>query len=97
MLIESEIWTKRELTYYIEKGWKGNNNMLVAKKEVSKRSDILNKKPMIRKSQSTGEMVAGFLDPESGAFEVAMEINDERDIDEFLEEYDLSVVMISKM
>lgn len=42
-------------------------------------------------------MVAGFLDPITGAFEVAMEINDERDIDEFLEEYDLSVVMISKM
>ena len=52
---------------------------------------------MIRKNQSTGEMIAGFLDPETGIFETAMEINDERDIDEFLEEYDLSVVMISKM
>ncbi len=52
---------------------------------------------MIRKNQATEEMVAGFLDPETGIFEVAMEINDERDIDEFLEEYDLSVVMISKM
>ena len=51
----------------------------------------------IRKNQSTGEMVAGFLDPESGVFEVAMEITDERDIDEFLDRYDLSVVMISKM
>lgn len=73
------------------------HSMLVAKREVSERIDILNKKPMIRKNQSTGEMVAGFLDPITGAFEVAMEINDERDIDEFLEEYDLSVVMISKM
>ncbi len=71
--------------------------MLVAKREVSERIDILNKKPMIRKNQSTGEMVAGFLDPMTGAFEVAMEIYDERDIDEFLEEYALSVVMISKM
>ncbi len=52
---------------------------------------------MIRKNQTTGEMVGGFLDPETGVFEAAMEINDERDIDEFLEEYDLSVVMISKM
>ena len=42
-------------------------------------------------------MVAGFLDPESGVFEVAMEITDERDIDEFLDRYDLSVVMISNM
>ena len=52
---------------------------------------------MIRKNQATGEMIAGFLDPVTGAFEVAMEINDERDIDEFLDEYDLSDVMISKM
>ena len=69
--------------------------MLVAKKEAVK-IDVANKKPLIRKNQSTGEMVAGFLDPESGVFEVAMEITDERDIDEFLDRYDLSVVMISK-
>lgn len=70
--------------------------MLVAKKETVK-INVANKKPLIRKNQSTGEMVAGFLDPESGVFEVAMEITDERDIDEFLDRYDLSVVMISKM
>ena len=70
--------------------------MIVAKKEEVK-IDVANKKPLIRKNQSTGEMVAGFLDPESGVFEVAMEITDERDIDEFLDRYDLSVVMISKM
>lgn len=52
---------------------------------------------MIRKNQSTGEMLAGFLNPITGDFEVAMEINDEQDIDEFIDEYDLSVVMISKM
>ena len=66
--------------------------MLVAKKEAVK-IDVANKKPLIRKNQSTGEMVAGFLDPESGVFEVAMEITDERDIDEFLDRYDLSVIM----
>lgn len=71
--------------------------MLAAKKEVSRGIDVLNKKPLIRKNQTTGEMTAGFLDPVTGVFEVAMEISDERDIDEFLEEYDLSVVMISKM
>ena len=70
--------------------------MLVAKIEAVK-IDVANTKPLIRKNQSTGEMVAGFLDPESGVFEVAMEITDERDIDEFLDRYDLSVVMISKM
>ena len=36
--------------------------MLVAKKEAVK-IDVANKKPLIRKNQSTGEMVAGFLDP----------------------------------
>ena len=71
--------------------------MLVAKREVFKKADITSMIPMIRQSQSTGEMVAGFLNPETGDFQVAMEINDERDIDAFLEEYDLSVVMISKM
>ena len=76
---------------------RGSTRMLVAKKEVSKRINVANKKPMIRKNQTTGEMVGGFLDPETGVFEAAMDISDERDIDEFLEEYDLSVVMISKM
>ena len=69
--------------------------MLVAKKEAVK-IDVANKKPLIRKNQSTGEMVAGFLDPESGVFEVAMEITDERDIDEFLESYDLSVLIVTR-
>jgi hypothetical protein len=74
--------------------------MLTAKKEISEvsgRIDILNKKPMIRQSLTTREMVAGFLNPVTGDFEVAMEIDDESDIDSFLDEYDLSVVMISKM
>lgn len=71
--------------------------MVVAKEKVVKKIEIANKKPLIRKNQETGEMIAGFLDPETGVFEVAMDITDERDIDEFLDCYDLSVVMISKM
>lgn len=71
--------------------------MLLAKKEARERIDVRNKKPIIRKNTATGEMVAGFLDPQTGVFELVMEVNDERDIDTFLEEYDLSVVMISKM
>ncbi|MCI7791172.1 MAG: aspartate dehydrogenase [Lachnospiraceae bacterium] len=71
--------------------------MVVAKEKVVKKIEIANKKPLIRKNQETGEMVAGFLDPETGVFEVAMDITDERDVDEFLDCYDLSVVMISKM
>jgi hypothetical protein len=71
--------------------------MLTAKKKVSDKIDVRNKKPMIRQNQATREMIAGFLDPTTGEFEVAYEINEENDIDAFLEEYDLSVVMISKM
>lgn len=71
--------------------------MVLARREVSERIEVINKKPMIRKNQSTGEMLAGFLDPMTGAFEVVMEINDEQDIDDFIDEYDLTVVMISKM
>ncbi|MEE1258392.1 MAG: aspartate dehydrogenase [Lachnospiraceae bacterium] len=71
--------------------------MVVAKEKVVKKIEIANKKPLIRKNHENGEMVAGFLDPETGVFEVAMEVGDERDIDEFLDRYDLSVVMISKM
>ncbi len=71
--------------------------MLVAKKAVCEKIDVLNKKAIIRKNRITGEMVAGFLNPETGVFEAAMEIDNERDIDEFLDEYDLSIVMISNM
>lgn len=80
----------------MKKGFERGKNMLVAKKEVRK-IDVVNKKPLIRKSQSTGEMIAGFLDPETGNFDVVMDIAEEKDIDEFLDRYDLSVVMISKM
>lgn len=95
------LWIRRKIKSPIrrqtEEGLKGDQQMLVAKKAVSEKINVVNKKPMIRKNQTTGEMVGGFLDPETGVFEAAMEINNERDIDEFLEEYDLSVVMISKM
>jgi hypothetical protein len=71
--------------------------MLTAKRKLSGKIDVQNKKPMIRQNLATREMVAGFLDPVTGEFEVACEISEESDIDAFLEEYELSVVMISKM
>lgn len=71
--------------------------MLLAKKDAREKMNVRGKKPMIRKNTATGEMAAGFLDPQTGVFELVMEVNNERDIDTFLEEYDLSVVMISKM
>jgi hypothetical protein len=71
--------------------------MLTAKRKLSGKIDVQSKKPMIRQNTATREMVAGFLNPVTGEFEVACKISKESDIDAFLEEYDLSVVMISKM
>ena len=72
--------------------------MLATKRvESTKGVDVLSGKAIIRKNQITGEMVAGFLNPLTGDFEMDMEIADEKDIDAFVEKYDLSVVMISKM
>lgn len=66
---------------------------MVAAKEAA---EIADKKPLIRRNPETGEMKAGFLHPETGMFEAVMNITEERDIDEFLDTYNLSVVMISK-
>ena len=57
-------------------------------------AELYNKRPMIRKDNSTGQQVAGFLDRSTGEFEVVMNIRDDRDIDEFMEKYNLSVVEI---
>ena len=55
---------------------------------------LVDKRPMIRKDNSTGQQVAGFLDRSTGEFEVVMNIKDNRDIDDFMEKYNLSVVEI---
>lgn len=71
--------------------------LAVKREEITRGVKVLNGKAIIRQNQVTGEMAAGFINPETGDFETVMEIMDERDIDTFLETYDLSVVMISKM
>lgn len=64
---------------------------------VQKKEVPVERKPLIRKNVVTGEMVAGFLNVTTGVFETVREINDERDIDQFLDDYDLSVVLVSKV
>ena len=51
-------------------------------------------KPVIRSSICTGEKVAGFNDLESGKFTEVMLIRDKKDMDVFLEKYDVSVAEI---
>lgn len=56
--------------------------------------DRENQKPVIRSSICTGEKVAGFKDIQTGKFTEVMLIRDSRDMDLFLEKYDISVAEI---
>lgn len=51
-------------------------------------------KAFIKKNKKTGIMEAGFFNIETEEFDVKMEIKSEIDLDNFLNEYDLSSVMI---
>lgn len=56
--------------------------------------DKENQKPVIRSSICTGEKVAGFRDIRTGKFTEVMLIKDNKDMDLFLEKYDISVAEI---
>ena len=56
--------------------------------------DRENQKPVIRSSICTGERVAGFQDVKTGKFMEVMLIRDNKDLDKFLEDYDISVAEI---
>ena len=64
--------------------------MLTIKESIDKRKN----KPFIRRNKDTGEMVAGFLNTDTGVFSVDTEIKSELDIDDFLDRYELSLVLI---
>ena len=49
--------------------------------------DKTGKVPVIRSSICTGEQVAGFKDPVSGKFQELMLIRNDKDLQEFLEQY----------
>uniref|UniRef100_UPI004056B516 aspartate dehydrogenase n=1 Tax=Agathobacter sp. TaxID=2021311 RepID=UPI004056B516 len=64
-------------------------------KKVQKETyDRENQKPVIKSSICTGEKVAGFKDIQTGKFKEVMLIRDNRDMDLFLEKYDISVAEI---
>ena len=56
--------------------------------------DREHQKPIIRSSICTGEKVAGFKDLQTGKFTEVMLIRDNKDLDIFLEKYDVSVAEI---
>lgn len=61
------------------------------KRKASKRTyDRENLRPVIRSSICTGEQVAGFRNIHTGKFSEVMLIRSNRDLDEFLELYDIA-------
>ena len=55
-----------------------------------------NKIPVIRSSICTGEQVAGFKDPVSGKFEEVMLLRNDRDLQEFLRQYQVEASEIKR-
>lgn len=55
-----------------------------------------NQKPVIRASICNGEQVAGFKDLRTGKFSEIMLIRNSKDMDEFLEKYDISPEKVTK-
>ncbi len=58
--------------------------------------DRENLRPVIRASICTGEQVAGFKNIHTGKFEDVMLIRDNRDIEEFLQRYDIAAEEVAK-
>ncbi len=62
------------------------------KKPEKKPYDKRNKKAVLRCSICTGEQVAGFKNLNTGHFEEIMLIKDSRDLDDFMEMYDVAEI-----
>lgn len=56
--------------------------------------DKKHQNPVIKSSICTGEKVAGFKDIQTGKFTEVMLISDSKDMDVFLEKYDISVAEV---
>lgn len=66
---------------------------MFGRKNVEKKVfDRENKRAVLRCSICTGEQVAGFKDKNTGKFEEIMLIKDRRDLNLFMEMYDLETV-----
>lgn len=66
------------------------------KKIVKEKYDKENERPIIHASICNGEQVAGFRNIHTGKFTEIMVIRNNRDMDEFLEKYNLSIDEIRK-
>lgn len=66
------------------------------RKPVKADYDRENLRPVIRASICSGEQVAGFKEIHTGKFSEIMLIRDSRDLDEFLEKYDIAIEDVKK-
>jgi len=66
------------------------------RKTVKAAYDKETQKPVIRASICNGEQVAGFKNIHTGKFSEIMLIRNSRDMDEFLEKYDISLEEVTK-
>lgn len=66
------------------------------RKPVKADYDRENLRPVIRASICNGEQVAGFKEIHTGKFSEIMLIRDSRDLDEFLEKYDIAIEDVKK-
>ena len=62
------------------------------KKKSEKKPYDKTNKAVLRCSICTGEQVAGFKDLETGHFEEIMLIKDSKDLDEFMDTYDVTAI-----
>ncbi|MDE5933332.1 MAG: aspartate dehydrogenase [Lachnospiraceae bacterium] len=63
------------------------------KKPVIRQFDQENYKPVLKCSICTGEQVAGFRDIHSGKFEEVMLIRNEKELDAFMQLYDVKDIV----
>ena len=66
--------------------------MIFKKKLEKKTYDKENQCPVLRCSICTGEQVAGFKDLHTGKFEEIRLIRYSKELDDFMEEYDISTI-----
>ena len=65
---------------------------MIKKKQEQISYDKTNKKAVLRCSICTGEQVAGFKDVYTGQFHEVMLIRDLKDLDDFMEMYDVAAI-----
>ncbi len=70
----------------------GTDGMLGKKKVQKKVYDKENLRPVLKCSICNGEQVAGFKDVHTGSFQEVMLIRNDRELQEFMEMYDIDSV-----